>query len=222
MLPRLGSPKGNAVFSPYSIQAALAMVGAGAEGKTAEQIGRVLHVAAPAELGASNATLASRLGTATAPPRGAPGVDLAKLEIANGLWTQSGLSLKPRFEQTLSEDFGASPQQVDFRSQPQAARQEINSWVSARTGRLIDDLMGPGSITPQTALVLADAVYLKARWVSPFNPSQTAPGSFFLAGGGRVSAEFMTQPPLQLAYAQTPCYQAPSLPYRDSTLSMLV
>ena len=97
MLPRLGSPSGNAVFSPYSIQAALAMVGTGAAGRTASQIEGVLHAANLAALAASNATLAARLAAATAPPRGAPSADVARLQIANGLWVQSGLSLKPGF-----------------------------------------------------------------------------------------------------------------------------
>ncbi len=222
MLPRLGLASTNAVFSPYSVQAALAMVGAGAAGKTASQLGRVLHAPALEPLQAGNATLAARLARATAPPPGARAGDAARLDIANGLFTQSGVSLEPRFAQTLSDDFGAAPQLVDFRSEPDAARQTINTWVAARTSKLINDLMPPGSITVQTALVLANAIYLRARWSSPFDPAATSRGSFFTAASGRVTAEFMNQAPVQLLYGRGSGYRALELPYLDSTLSMLV
>ncbi len=222
MLPRLGAPSSNAVFSPYSVQTALAMVSAGAAGETATQIGHVLHAADLAALQAANRALAIRLAQATAPRHGAPASDTARLEIANGLFTQSGLSLAPAFAHTLADDFGASPQLVAFRAEPDAARLTINAWVAARTAKRINDLMPPGSITPQTALVLANAIYLRARWQSPFDPAATSPGPFFTGDGSRVTAQLMTQPPVQLLYGSGPGYRAVELPYGDSALSMLV
>ena len=45
------------MFSPYSIQAALAMVDAGAAGNTASQINRVLRTSGAPALDASNGAL---------------------------------------------------------------------------------------------------------------------------------------------------------------------
>ncbi len=222
LLPRLGAPRANAVFSPYSVQAALAMVSAGAAGQTASQIGRVLHAADLQSLQASNASLSSALARASALPHGARAADAARLQIANGLFIQSGLLLKPQFVATLSDNFGAAPQRVSFRLRPAAARQRINAWVASRTANRITHLMPPGAISPQTALVLANAIYLRAHWKSPFDLTATSPGPFFPAAGARVTAHFMTQQPLQLPYARGTGYQAVQLPYLNSTLSMLI
>jgi len=222
MLARIGAPGRNVVFSPYSVQSALAMVSAGAAGQTASQIGRVLAAADLQSLHASNAKLAAALARATTPPHGTRPADAARLRIANGLFTQSGLRLAPAFVATLRGDFGAAPQRVDFRSRPAATRRRINAWVAARTGNRIEQLMPAGTITSQTALVLANAMYLRAHWSSPFDPASTAPGSFFTGPRSRVSAPFMTQDPLQLPYGHAAGYQEVELPYLDSSLSLLV
>lgn len=127
LLRALGGPSRNVVFSPYSIQAALAMANVGAAGRTAAQMNRVLASAGATALAASNGSLSARLTAAVPRPSGVPAADLPQLNVANGLWVQSGFSLKQPFVHTLSQGFGAAPQAVDFKSQPEAARQSINS-----------------------------------------------------------------------------------------------
>lgn len=222
LLRALGSPGENVVFSPYSIQAALAMVDAGAAGNTASQINRVLRTSGAPALDASNGALSAGLESSVARPNGAPAADAARLNIANGLWVQSGLSLKATFAAALSRNFGAAPQRTDFKSQPEAARKSINSWVSSHTAQLIKDLMPPGSITVQTALVLANAIYLKANWSSPFDAAATRPGTFLTAAGTRVRTPFMAQPATEFPYRRTAGYVAVDLPYLYSHLSMLM
>ena len=222
LLQRLGGPTENTVFSPYSIQVALSMVDTGAARETATQIGNVLRTPSATALAHANAALNRRLAAATARSPQAPAAEVPQLNIANALWLQTGLRLEPPFTSTLAESFGAGPQLVDFHQQPQAARQTINSWVSARTDHIINDLMAAGTITPRTALVLANAVYLKAHWSSPFISADTAPGPFFTGAGSTVTVPFMTQPPTPFAYATGPGYEAVDLPYGYSTLSMTI
>jgi serpin B len=220
LLPRLGRG-GNVVFSPYSIAAALAMADQGATGETATQIGHVLGTPDAPALGAGEATLASRLRTAITPPAGAPPTGAPQLDIANGIWVSSKLPLAAPFQSALARDFGAAPQAAPFSSQPDAARQAINSWVAHHTAQLIKNLMAPGSVSAMTKLVLANAIYLKAHWQNQFIKSSTAPGQFTTASGQHVTAQFMTQPPVSFAYARGEGYQAIELPYSNSTLSML-
>jgi serpin B len=220
LLRHLGGD-GNLVFSPYSIEAALAMVDQGAAGGTATQIDHVLGGAGGSLIGSSNGVLAASLAAAVAAPSGTPAGNAAQLLIANGLWVNPGLSLESPFSSALSGDFGASPQSVDFAGDPNGARQTINSWVSDHTGHRIDNLMGPGTITARTALVLANAIYLKARWSSPFDKRSTASGPFTTSTGKRASARFMTQSPTSFGYARGKGYRAVDLPYGNSKLSML-
>lgn len=210
------------MFSPYGVQAALAMVYAGASGETASQIGHVLAARSGTALARANAALAIRLAAAVSAPQNAqPGL-VPHLNVANGMWLQSGLRLGRAFVDTVSGGFGAALRQADFRHQPEAARRTINHWVAGHTAGLIQNLMSPGTITVRTALVLANAVYLKAHWVSPFATSATRPGMFVTASGTRVSVPFMSQQETPFGYAAGWAVRAIALPYRYSTVSMLV
>jgi serpin B len=222
LLRSLGPSGTNVVLSPYSIEAALAMADAGAARGTAQQINAVLHAHDATALDASNVTLGRHLLLATRAPRGTPRGDAATLHLANGLWTQSGLALRVPFSGTLANDFAASPQLLDFRDRPRRSRLAINQWVAERTAKLIDHLMPEGSITAQTALVLADAIYLKAHWSNPFDPRRTSISSFYTDAGAKRQVPFMTEAPTELEYASEPGYRAVALPYLHSSLSMLV
>lgn len=213
LLPHLGS--GNLVYSPYSIATALAMADAGAQGRTATQIDRVLGAGSAAGA-AANAAAVQHAVIAAVSPSGGP-----QLDLANALWTQRGLPLGHAFVATLTHTFGAPPQAIDFATAPDAARQTINAWVSHHTARLIPSVVPPGAITPATAFVLANAIYLKALWASPFAKSATRTGAFTTSSGTRVSVPFMHASNAQYLYAAGPGYQAVELPYRGSTLAAL-
>jgi len=220
LLPRLGGD-GNLVFSPYSIQTALAMLDQGAAGSTATQMANVLGGQGGPELAAANGVLAARLRTAVTAPQGAPASDAAQLLSADALWVESGLPLEQPFQTALQQDFGAAPQTASFSSDPDGVRQAINRWAAAHTAQLIKNLMPPGSITTFTKLVLANAIYLKARWENPFVKSLTSPAPFFIAPGSRVTVPFMTERSFETQYGTGAGYRAIELPYADSTLSML-
>jgi serpin B len=210
--------QGNLVLSPLSIATALGMVDAGARGTTALQIQHVLHVSSQNALESGLAALLAEVQSP--PPSGSNPEEAPQLNIANGLWLAQSLAVQPAFLQTLHSDFGAQPQSADFQNAPEAARAAINEWISARTQQLIPELFGPGTIRPQTRLVLADAIYLKALWQSEFKSSDTGPAPFTIAGGKQMSTPFMRES-TQLPYAQGRHYRAVELPYRSSELSML-
>lgn len=215
LLGRLAGP-GNLVDSPYSIYTALAMVDAGAAGQTASQIDHVL--AAPSHGSAidDGAALQRAIAAATHDGSQAP-----TLETANALWTQSGVAFEQPFLNTLSKRFGAPPQSTDFAAAPAAATQAINAWVSRHTNDLIRALLAPGSIGPQTTFVLANAIYLKAHWESPFATSLTQPAPFTSASGTVERVPFMNQHDATYRYGAGAGYQAIALPYSSSSLSLL-
>ncbi len=218
------APDANAVVSPYSVETALAMVDQGARGETAAQLDTLLgHATSPASLAAANGALGQALGRAVS-VHGAGG---PTLDSANGLWVQSGLSLDSPFSLTLSHDFGAAPQETSFAADPAAAVQAINAWVSRHTSGLIPALMSPEDVSPHTELVLANAVYLNARWQTPFAPDKTHNGAF-AAPRGTVTVPFMHSSALSTfpyttgttGTAGTP-YTAVALPYAHSSLQLL-
>jgi serpin B len=215
LLPLLAGA-GNVVYSPYSIDTALTMADAGAAGDTAAQINHVLHAASTAaaltDAGALQRAMSSAIGSGS----GAP-----KLDFANAVWTQSGLALEHPFVTALTDTFAAPPQSTDFAAAPEAAREMINAWVATHTGQLIQNLLGPGSLTLQTAFVLANAIYLKAHWNNPFNPKLTHLAPFVAANGESVRVPFMSAQRTAYTYAAGSDYQAVDLPYLSSSLSLL-
>ena len=61
-------------------------------------------------------------------------------------------------------DYGAGFHPVDFKAAPDAVRVTINQWVEQQTANKITNLLGPGSVTPDTRLVLTNAIYFKGTW----------------------------------------------------------
>jgi len=208
---------GNVVYSPYSVATALAMVDAGAVGRTATQINGVLGAASTSAATSHAAALRRAIGlAASSRASGAP-----ILEFANALWTQRGIPLQSRFVSTLTSAYGAPPRATDFRAAPETARQAINAWVSQHTARLIPNLLPPDSVSTATVFVLANAIYLKAHWAAPFDARNTHAAPFTTATGHRVSVPFMSASDAVYAYASAAHYQAVDLPYQSSSLSLL-
>ena len=216
LLPLIGGDA-NAVYSPYSIDTALTMAGAGAKGTTAEQIDHVLGASSGATADANAAALLRALGSAA--PGGSSGGPT--LQLANALWIQDGVSLERPFVATLTDSFDAPPQSTNFATAPESALQEINGWVSRHTAGLIANLLQPGSVTPATVFVLANAIYLKANWATPFDSHLTHRAPFTTTTGRLVDVPFMSAANVDYGYASASNYQAVDLPYRSSSLSLL-
>ncbi|HEV2173869.1 MAG TPA: serpin family protein, partial [Nitrospira sp.] len=118
--------------------------------------------------------------------------------------------------------FAAGVWEADFRSNPDQAVSDINSWTSAQTDGRIPQLFPPGSLTSQTALVLADALYFKAAWQHPFLVAQTSLGIFHNAVGDPTTTPFMFSDSFNVPAARTRSYQAVELPYVGGRLTALV
>jgi serpin B len=203
----------NVVFSPLSIGIAFGMAEAGARGETAAQIERVFHFPSSdktlhAAFNALDQALAE-LGEST-------------LRLANRMYPAAGYPLVDDFIATLAASYGAPLERLDFASKPEAARERINAWVSERTEERIPELLPPEMITPETVLVLVNALYLEAKWSQPFGkyPSEDAP--FSRVDGSKVDAPLMHNAELKARYVDATGFQAVELPYGDGELSMLV
>jgi serine protease inhibitor len=209
-------PAGNTVLSPDSVAAALAMAGTGAAGRTATQMASTLRLRdsdAFNAIGDLQRTIASELASAEQSHPKAP-----TLGVANGLFVQEGFALRPAFLSGLQQHFGTTPEAVDFQHDSTAAVQRINEWVGGRTNGLIPQLLE--SLSASTRLALSNAVYLKAEWLHRFDPADTAPAPFHNRAES-LTTPFMHETAL-LRYASGRGYEAVELPYRGSTLSLLV
>ena len=141
------------------------------------------------------------------------------LAIANAPFAQQDEQWQQPFLDTLAQAFGAGLQLVDYRNDYEGARQLINGWVDEQTHDRIPQLLGPGSLSAMTRLVLVNAIYLKAPWLTPFNADLTKTASFTRLDGSTVQVPMMATQE-ELGYASGSGWQAVELPYVGGSLAM--
>src|SRR2546430_2834858 len=221
----------NLCVSPYSIQNALAMTFAGADGQTRTEMARVLHFsndsdAVPAsfaslqhsleDMSKNSVAIAERLKEA-----GGSSEPIA-LTIANRLFAQKGYDFRESFLALVKQHFGAAFEPLDFVHDVSGATQHINKWVADQTRDRIRDLIPAGALDETTRLVLANAIYLKAPWADPFSEDATKPEPFHVHGGAPVDVSMMRKRDKNFGYAKHDGFTAVSLAYAGGDLHFLV
>ncbi len=211
---------GNVFLSPHSISTALAMTWAGARTTTASQLEAALHFPAiegarvHAAFNALDLALASRAQAATGDTRP------FRLTTANSIWGQTGKAFEPGFLDTLARNYGTGLRVLDFVADPEASRGIINGWVEDHTDGKITDLLAPETITPDTRLVLTNAITFSAAWDAPFDPALTREAAFAAPGGS------VTVPTLHQAgdygYGAGVDFTAVEVPYDGDQLAMVL
>lgn len=166
------SPEGNLCWSPYSVAAAMGLAAAGARGATRDQLARALAPGGDlAELGRMLAESAS--------------LHDAESAVANSLWMDIHLRFLDEYQQTVLGLPGGALHATDFRGDPDGSRVKINDDVEQTTRGLIRELLAKGTISPETAAVIVNALYLKVGWLNAFPDESTAPAAFHAAAGTR-------------------------------------
>ena len=165
--------EGNLFYSPYSLYTAMAVVYAGASGQHRNaEFQDVMGIGVPSDrfhrnLNSLDLTL---LNDSVRP--GEEDTEAADsrptLSVANGLWIQDGLEVRPGFLNTVTANYGMVLAQLDFRKAPKQAVEAINQWVDEATQGKIKQAIGPTSITDDTSLVVTNAVYFKGDWEDQF------------------------------------------------------
>jgi serpin B len=218
-----GAGNGNLVFSPASIVTALAMTHAGAAGQTAADMAATLHFTLEGDaLHQAFNSLDAKLESRSWEGKDSEGKDQGVLvRTANSLWGQKDLVFVPAFLDTLAANFGAGIRLCDFQTATEEAREAINWWVSEETNEKIPELIAEGVLSPDTRLVLVNAIYLDADWASQFNPEATYDGDFTTLSGQTVTTSMMTQQSW-FPYAAGDGWQAVELPYQRDQLAMLL
>ncbi len=219
---KLTETKENLFFSPHSISIALAMTYAGARGKTATDMAQTLHFTLPAEQlhPAFNA-----LDLTLQPGQAYPEEQPLELHTANSLWAQYDETFRAEFLDLLAQNYGAGLQLVDYVHETEPARQAINQWVSNQTKERIQNLVPQGAVTPDTRLVLVNAIYFKGGWLYPFNEQATADAPFTRLDQSQVNVPLMKWVEAQeVNYSRDVNYQAVELPYQggNAVLTLLV
>jgi serpin B len=160
----------------------------------------------------SNAVLAHEIMGA---PDGA-----GELRVANSIWPKREYVFRGTFRKILEESYSTEVYPQDFAKNPERARLAVNNWVEEKTEQKIRDLLAPGSVREDTALVLVNAVYFKASWLTPFREADTSPERFESPQG---AYETLTMKKTEtLSYYEGASFHAIKMPYRRGAFSMTI
>jgi serine protease inhibitor len=202
-------PTANVMISPFSLTAVLAMLETGAGGDTRDKLRAALGVKGDKETARFREGERAVLGELR---RTEP---LVVLQTANGVWNSPRLPIKPAFAAALRADFDAPTTPLDF-TRPEALA-TVNRWVRDKTRGAIPVLVS--DLPKETLLVLANAVYFKAKWSAAFDPAETRQAPFTRADGAQQPAFLMSRKG-KFQYLENAAGQAVRLPYGDGRFTM--
>ena len=174
------------ICSPLSLQFALGMVNAGAQGKTSDEICAMLGygAGAPDEVNAYAKCLADAL---TSVDR-TTSMDIANILVYNTNFNgKSGVSLNKPFVSALDKYYDAGIETFDFEADKFAAR--INGWCSEKTHKMIPSILD--DVDPITLCYILNAVYFKGVWANKFDKRWTREEDFFPEKGASKKVEMM-------------------------------
>lgn len=202
---------GNIFISPTSLLMALSMVHNGADGLTKEEIANVLHAQGidVNELNKANASLMSILHRDSKE---------IQLNVANSIWINENFHFQNDFAQNNRDYFNAEIQEINISDSKSPKR--INEWVKKSTNNRIQQIVA-SPLDPDLVAVLINAIYFKGNWKHKFEKEQTEERTFYLQDGTQKEIPLMTLNK-KLAYLENEHFQAVSLPYGDSGMSMKI
>jgi serpin B len=198
---------GNVFVSPHGVATALALVAAGARGRTRDELAQLLGATDPV---ARYEALGRELATRN---------QHSALEIANALWHQRGYPIEPDFATALASRLGATARDADFAGDTASAVRAINAWAAEATHQRIRDIVD--KLPELTRVIVANAIYFKARWAKQFDEHWTRPAAFTTASGARVDVPTM-QETGYFRYARAGAAQAIELAYSGGVIAMLI
>ncbi len=153
----ISADKQNAMFSPISLNMALGLIEAGANGDTKTALDSYLQTENFTEFARSYMGLAKNKYTFKSEYKNRKNV----LEIANSFWADHSLPLNTNYKQIVSDMFDAEIQSVDFMNKDKTLSR-INGWVSDKTHKMISSILQ--DYAQDTAAVLINTIYFESAW----------------------------------------------------------
>ncbi|MDR1517420.1 MAG: serpin family protein [Dysgonamonadaceae bacterium] len=200
----------NFMVSPFSLSMALSMTWNGADGETKTAMKQALGLGGFADGQANEYFKKMKDALLKTDPS-------TKLAIANSVWTNKNIAIKPGFLSLNNAYYNASAQAVDFGDAKTLGR--INQWASDNTEGLIKNVLEKTSI--DDLMYLLNAIYFKGIWTSRFDKKNTSDMPFTSENGKSKDVPMMKQT-ASFNYTEDETLQAIQLPYGNQAFSMVV
>ena len=146
------------------------------------------------------------------------------LTMANKLYPRIDKTILEEYLRMIEKHFLTETTFLDFTSNPEGSRLEINKWIEAETKGKIRDLLAPGVITDLTALVLVNAIYFKGDWADKFDAEVTSKHPFYVATSKTIHVDMMFKEFEDTNYGHIDNIDCSvlNLPYKGEEHSMII
>jgi serpin B len=211
--------KQDIVLSPLSIGLAFGMLDAGATGETADALDELFDY--PVE-GETRWSAFNTLDQRIVDTKDTGDGEKMIVRLANRQFPDEAFEPVEGYDETVARWFGAGVEPLPIQADPDASRERINGWVSERTDGRIPDLLPESSPDPEALLVLVNALYYEATWLSTFEESMTTDADFTLLDGSVVRVPTMQSFWLDGPVSITNDYEAVVVSYADPAYQLLL
>jgi len=208
-------PQKNYSFSPVSLNLAMGMAYAGAEGKTADDISNVMGFYRDKQYFLLSISEYMDFLDKIAQD------SLVEFRLANKIYLEQTYNILPSYQAMIEKYFDGAFKLADFINNAQKEAKNINSWVEKITNNKIKNLIPEGTLSPSTAMVLVNAIYINSDWKYQFKKEKTQKKNFFLSEKEKLETDFMIQKIKKIKYAEINSYKAIEMEYVNSDLSLL-
>ena len=207
---------GSFIYSPLSLELALAMTANGAEGETLKEI--------LAALGYDREGLDALNAYAHLILDQLPALDPdVTVKLADAVLVTDRYKLQSGFIKTLKDCYYAPAASMSF-SNPSAVLAKLNDWVKRNTNGLIYPMLE--DMDPNAVAYLMNALYFKAPWQgnkmnAMFDSRATFEDKFFRLNGTSTEVSYMPST-RTFPYADMGDYQTVAIPYASGKFNMYI
>ncbi|KAJ0181166.1 hypothetical protein K1T71_003251 [Dendrolimus kikuchii] len=208
-------PNDNIFFSPFSVYHTLLLAYFAAGGETEQALRKSLEIDEALDkinlMTAYKVDKRSRLTNNNS--------DSYEFNNANKMFIDNELQVR----ECLFDLFGEELEKLNFRENPEGARESINNWVARATKNNIKELIPIDGVSQSSKLVLANAAYFKGVWASKFPTERTRKEPFFVSETHQTLFPFMKQKgTFPYMVNDELGAQILELPYKGNDISMFI
>ena len=206
--------KKNFIFSPASLELALALLAEGLEDDVKKKVSAKLgfdfeQVYSPQRMEAIRTKLHQTLNTE----------DLKySLISSNSVWIQEGLKVNPNYQSVLMTKYAASSNVAKLNTEE--TRQKINKWISESTSGMIPEFFKE-KLDSATVMVLINALYFQGSWLLPFKEYAISKQPFKNIDGSKKDVDLMFMNN-QIEYFEDKTFQYVKLGYKGLDVKMVL
>ncbi|XP_072398328.1 uncharacterized protein [Diabrotica undecimpunctata] len=182
----------NTVFSPINIAGALALLLLGSNGQTFHELATVLGLATGLDIENNSERVHEHLGQILRKIEQRPdsvGEDEQQINFANAIFVQDSFPIRKIYKETADSLYKFEIFNLNFETEPVKAQKYVNAWVSDRTVGKIKEILSEPPL-PSTKIILASAMYFKAKWEVPFLGEGVTQRRPFYPNGRNSPSEF--------------------------------